>query len=298
MGHSHSHSHEDYENHSDASGLKMAFWLNFIFSLIEFIGGILTNSMAILSDALHDLGDAFVILLSWRLEKFSQKKPDLRYTYGYQRFSLLGALITGLVLAVGAALIIRESIPRLFSTPEVHTSGMLALAILGLSVNLAAMLRLRHGGGLNQRMVMLHLLEDTIGWIAVLLGAVAIWLWGYGWIDPLLSIAINIFILYRVYGNLKETLDILMQRSPEGLNRDVLENEILSIRGVKALHALHLWSLNGQEHILSVHIVVSPNLNNAGKADLKRTIKSLLLRYRVKNATIEFETEEETCDCR
>lgn len=289
-GHVHSiHGH-------DTQGLRLAFWLNLLFAIAEFIGGLFTNSMAILSDAFHDLGDAAVILMSWRFEKYSQRDPDSKFTYGYTRFSLLGALMTGLVLAIGSGLIIRESIPRLFDTPKVKADFMVIIAVVGVIINSFAMLRLRKDAdGMNRRMIMLHMLEDVLGWVAVLIGAIFIWAFEIPIIDPILSIGINLFILYRVFKNLKETIDILMQRSPK-VDQATLAQKITALPNVVTLHALQLWSLDGTQHILSTHLVIKKSLKDSERSQLKRKIKALLEDFNVHNATIEFETEEEPCE--
>ena len=172
--HSHSHSHaHHHDHHGDVKNIKVAFFLNFGFAIIEIIGGFLTNSVAILSDAVHDLGDSLSLGLAWYFQKYSRKKSDSTYTYGYRRFSLVGALANSLVLIVGSILILTEAIPRIFNPQQAHPQGMMMLAVLGIAVNGVAMLRLRRGKSLNEKVVSLHLMEDVLGWIAVLVGAIA-----------------------------------------------------------------------------------------------------------------------------
>ena len=193
--HNHNHSH----HHEDVKNIKVAFSLNLMFTIIEFVGGFLTNSMAILSDAVHDLGDSFSLGLSWYFQKIAKRPRTKNYTYGYKRFSLLGAIINSVILVVGSVLILMNAIPRLFHPQQPDVKGMLLLAVLGVIVNGAAVLRLRKGRSLNERVVSPHLLEDVLGWLAVLVGAGIMYFVDAPFIDPLLSIAISAFILFNVY---------------------------------------------------------------------------------------------------
>ncbi|MCS6983965.1 MAG: cation diffusion facilitator family transporter [Leptospiraceae bacterium] len=287
-----SHQHEHH------SPIALAFWLNLSFAVIEILGGFYTNSMAILSDALHDLGDVFLLFLSWQLEKFSQRKPDYRYHYGYQRYSLLAALLTGVVLTVGAVLVLRESIPRLWEGSPVHVPGMVLLALLGVIVNTLAASRFVGKRRLNQKMIQLHLMEDVFGWLAVLAGALAMWYWNIMWVDPALAIGLNFFIIYNVYRNLKETVTILMQKAPAEVDTKILEKEISRISGVCDIHALYLWTLDGQEHILSLHVVIDKQYPPEKLALIKKKIREKLSRYHIHHATIEIEFKREKCESR
>jgi len=190
--------HHRHHPAGDTGNLKTAFFLNFAFTIIEIIGGILTNSVAILSDAIHDFGDSLSLGLAWYLQKLSKKGRNSTFTYGYKRFSLLGAIITSLVLVIGSVIILYEAIPRLFQPEPAHVPGMIGMAILGVIVNGAAVWRTRSGQSMNEQVVSWHLLEDVLGWMAVLLGAVLMYFFDAPIIDPLLSIGITLFILYNV----------------------------------------------------------------------------------------------------
>ncbi|MDO5524182.1 MAG: cation diffusion facilitator family transporter [Bacteroidia bacterium] len=287
--HNHSHSHEDVKN------IKVAFFLNLSFTIIEFIGGILTNSMAILSDAVHDLGDSFSLGLSWYFQKVAKRPRTKHYTYGYKRFSLMGAVINSVILLVGSVLILIHAVPRLFNPQQPDVKGMLLLAILGVIVNGAAMLRLRKGHSLNEKVVSLHLLEDVLGWLAVLLGAGIMYFVDAPFIDPLLSIAIAVFILSNVYKNIRQSLRIILQGSPDRVDVDEIEKSIQAIEGVQAVHDLHVWSVDGEYNVLTVHVVLTSVLPNEEIQVLKRTIREKLFSLDVQHSTIEFETPGEEC---
>lgn len=278
--------------------LARAFWLNLAFAIFEVFGGFFTNSLAILTDALHDFGDAAVIFFAWQLEKLSRKKPDHKYHYGYQRYSLLAALVTGFILALGSLLIIKESLPRIWQTTEVYAPGMLFFALVGIFVNFYAIHHLHKEKGLNQKMVKLHLLEDAFGWIVVFFGSIVIWIWQVHWVDPLLSIGLNLFILYNVFRNLWQTFGILMQRAPQNITREDLERELSVIPEIENIHALYLWSLDGHEHILSLHVVLKRKYSAEKIAQIKKEIRQRLCPYNISHATIELEFQKEPCESR
>ena len=288
--HSHHHHHEDVKN------IQVAFFLNFTFTIIEFVGGILTNSVAILSDAVHDLGDSFSLGLSWYFQKVAKRPRSKSYTYGYKRFSLLGAVINSVVLLVGSVIILMNAIPRLFHPQQPDVKGMLLLAVLGVIVNGAAMLRLRKGHSLNEKVVSLHLLEDVLGWIAVLVGAGIMYFVDAPFIDPLLSIGISVFILSNVYRNIRQSLRIILQGSPERLKVDEIEQTLLKIENVAGIHDLHVWSVDGEYNVLTLHVVLSGALPIENTHRLKSDIRKKLLSMDIHHSTIEFEMPDEVCE--
>ncbi|HIA00508.1 MAG TPA: cation transporter, partial [Myxococcales bacterium] len=190
-----SHCHHHHDHHS-TDNIAVAFYLNLCFTIIELIGGLFTNSLAILADAIHDLGDTIALGFSFFMEKLAKKHPDELFSYGYQRFSLLAALVTALVLVIGSAFIVVESIPRLLHPEDVHSQGMLLLALFGIAFNGLAALRLRHGKTLNEQAVSLHMIEDMLGWVGVLLTAIAIEIWQLTFLDPLFSLLFSLYILF------------------------------------------------------------------------------------------------------
>ncbi len=292
-GHSHGHSHG---HHHEGSNIKVAFFLNLGFSIIEIVGGFFTNSVAILSDALHDLGDSFSLALAWYFQKLSKKKRDARFSYGYRRFSLLGALINSVILLIGSIYVISESVQRIITPEEADARGMLLLAILGIAVNGLAMLRLRKGHSLNERAVALHLLEDVLGWAAVLVGSVVMLFVHVPVLDPILSLAIAYYILFNIYRNLRDTLRVILQGTPASVDTAKVEKAILKTEGVQAVHDLHLWTIDGEMHILTVHVVVQPVLDKPRLIALKQNIKDKLKSLDIQHATLEMELPDETCE--
>ncbi len=288
--HTHHHDH-----HEDVKNIKTAFFLNLSFTLIEFIGGILTNSMAILSDAVHDLGDSFSLGLAWYFQKLAKKKSNKIYTYGYKRFSLMGAVINSIVLIVGSVLILVHALPRLFSPQQPDTGGMLLLAVFGVIVNGAAVLRLRKGHSINERVVSLHMLEDVLGWVAVLIGAGIMHFTDLPVIDPILSIAIAVFILYNVFRNMKESWRIILQGSPSRIDTDEIMKMIESYPEIQSVHDVHLWSADGEYNVMTVHVVLNEPLPMTALHSLKDSIRRKLEEHDIQHVTIEFETAGEDC---
>jgi cobalt-zinc-cadmium efflux system protein len=281
------------------AGIRIAFFLNISFTIIEIVGGFWTNSLAILSDALHDLGDSFSLGLSWYLEKFSLRPRDEKFSYGYRRFSLLAALINLTVLLLGSILIILEAIPRLVHPEHSNARGMVGIAIVGILVNGLAMLRLRQSGkALNIRTVMLHLLEDVLGWTAVLLVGIVLIFRDVHILDPLLSLLIIVYVLINLTRNLKKTFRLLLQGVPEDLSLTSLENEIRKIDGILSVHHTHAWSLDGEHHILTTHAVISASSNKKDIMRIKKEVRKIGLLRDVEHVTIEIEFEDEKCGVR
>lgn len=248
MKHSHGIEHVETRN------LKIAFFLNLGFTIIELIGGFFTNSVAIMSDAAHDLGDTFSLGFAWYFQHIAKKDGDEKYTYGYRRYSVLGALITLLVLLLGCVFILSEAIPRLVNPQAVDATGMFFLAILGIGVNLLAMMQLRKGQSLNEKVGALHLLEDVLGWVAVLIGSTVMYFFDLPIIDPILSIGIAILILINVYTNIRTTLDILLQRTPKNISIDTITDVIMEEKDVRLVDDIHLWTLDGSYHIMTADL--------------------------------------------
>lgn len=291
MGSNHSHNHQ----HDSTKNIKVAFFLNVTFTVFEIIGGFWTNSMAILSDAVHDLGDSLSLGLSWYLDKKSKQDANNRFSFGYRRFSLLGALINGIVLISGSIFLLFEIIPRLIEPQHSNAKGMLVFAIFGIIVNGAAVLRVKGGKTLNERVVSLHLLEDVLGWVAVLIVSIILLFWDIPILDPILSILILSYVLFNVVKNLKETLLVFLQGVPSDIDLPSLESKISEIDNVVSVHQLQLWSLDGAEHVLTIHVVIKEGTSVNEIISLKRNVKALLNESQVEHATIEIEFENEDC---
>ena len=276
--------------------IAIAFWLNLIFALVEFVGAFFTNSVAIASDAVHDLSDSFALGMSWYLERYSNKGRDHRFSFGYKRFSLLGALINCLVLILGSILILRETIPRLFNPQVVHADGMIGLALVGILFNGYAAFKLHHGHSHNENILSLHFLEDVLGWIAVLIVAFAMKLGDYAFLDPLLSLGIAAFIIWNAGKRLKTTLKIFLQSIPDDLNLGLIEQKLRAHVEVLGVHDTHVWSLDGRHHVLSTHITVEPGLSPEITKNLKHRIKQDLDIMGIQHVTLELECEGSECN--
>ncbi|MFA6867225.1 MAG: cation diffusion facilitator family transporter [Clostridia bacterium] len=278
MGHNHSH------NHSKSSNIAVAFFLNFGFAILEIFGGIITRSVAIMSDAVHDFGDSLTLGLSWIFEKKAKKKPDEKYTYGYKRLPVVGALINILVLSLGTAFVIYKAINAIITPNEVMSKGMFILSIFGILTNGLAVFRMKGSKKLLDKTVMLHLLEDLLGWIAVFIVSIIIYFTNFYLLDPILSLCISVFLIINIYNNVKESIVIIMQASPnKGLTKEI-ENELLGIEGVKEIQQLHIWSFDGEENVLTVKIVIDDNTN---RENLLNDAKQLLKEKNINQTTIE-----------
>ena len=293
--HHHGHNHGHHHDHGDVKNIRAAFFLNLSFTIIEFVGGLITNSVAILSDAVHDLGDSFSLGLSWYFQKVAKRPRTKEYTYGYKRFSLLGAVINSVVLLVGSILILVHAVPRLFNPQHPDVKGMLLLAVLGVIINGLAVFRLRKGSSINERVVSLHMLEDVLGWLAVLIGAAIMYFVDATVIDPLLSILISLYILYNVYRNIRQSLRIILQASPSELDMEEVKRSLQEIEEVQGIHDLHAWSVDGEYNVMTIHVVLRSALTMEEQHRLKLMIRDKLLALGVQHCTIEFEVVDEEC---
>ncbi|RWZ52316.1 cation transporter [Halobacillus fulvus] len=291
MGHHHHHHHVD----TTTGKIKVAFFLNFGFTIIEIIGGLLTNSMAILSDALHDLGDSLSLGLAWFLQKFSQKEQTPDFSFGYKRFSLLAALINSVVLIVGSVFILTEAIPRLLNPEQPNTLGMMALAVLGILVNGAAVFRLRGGDSMNQKVMTWHLLEDVLGWVAVLIVSIVMTFADLPILDPIASIGITVFILYNVLKNFIKTMRLFLEAVPDHIDLDDIVEQMNAVTDIKSTHHTHLWSMDGEHHAFSTHVVVAADASKDEICGVKENIKGILEPIHLEHVTIEVEYEDEPC---
>lgn len=290
------HSHHHHHTSDEASNrLGWVFFLNLGFTVIEFIGGWLTNSTAIMADAVHDLGDSLSIGSAWLLHRLGNRPADTRFTYGYKRLSLLGALINGIVLVVGSLWVLSIALPRLANPVMPHTEGMLALAVLGVAVNGYAAYRLSGGKTLNERVLNWHLLEDVLGWVAVLIIAVVMQFVDWPILDPLLSVGFTLFILFNVLRTLWTTLQLFIQAVPEPDLLDKIRTALSEVNGVEALHHLHLWSLDGEHHVLTAHIVVCDAGILPAYDQFKSRLRLALEPFELAHTTLEIELTEEVC---
>jgi cobalt-zinc-cadmium efflux system protein len=289
--HSHNHNHDD----QSSSRIAWAFVLNFCFTIIEFIGGWLTNSTAIMADAVHDLGDTLSIGMAWLLNKLSGKKADEKFSYGYRRFSLLSSLINGFVLIAGSIWVLSEALPRLQNPEMPNAEGMLVLAIFGVIVNGFAAFKLSKGKTLNERVLNWHLLEDVLGWVAVLIVSITLLFVELPILDPILSIVFTLFILFNVIKNIYQTVNLFLQAMPDKEIKNSIVKKLYELSGVEEVHHFHFWSLDGEHHVLTAHIKLSERINSERIIEIKRNIKKVLENYELEHTTIEFEYPEESC---
>ncbi len=268
-----------------------AFLLNLGFSVFELVGGLFTGSVAIISDALHDFGDAISIGLSWILERKSHGKPDAAHSYGYSRYSVLGAAITNLILLGGSVLVIYNAVLRILNPVDLNSSGMILMAVLGAGMNLAAAWFTHGGESLNEKAVNLHMLEDVLGWVVVLIGAIVIRFTNFTLIDPLMSIGVAIFILIHAVQGMGEVLDVFLEKTPRDVDTQELAENLLHINHVLDVHHLHVWSLDGASHCASLHVVAE----DCDPVRLKAMIRAEFAAHDISHVTIEVEREGERC---
>lgn len=297
MAHAHGHHHHGHEHaHAQTEGnISFAFWLNTLFALVEFVGGLYTNSVAILSDSLHDLGDSLSLGLSWYFHRKSRQRRDSVFSYGYRRFSLLGACISGFVLLTGSVFIIRESVERLFAPEQPDARGMLVLAVIGVVFNGLALFRLKKGSSVSERVLALHFVEDVLGWVAVLIGSIVMMFADVPWLDPVLSLGIAVYVLYHVYGNLRSVFKILLQAIPEDVDETTIREKLRAVPGVCDVHDIHAWSMDGQYNIMTLHVVVLAGTPLTEVEKIKHEVRHELEHLNLHHATIEMETEGQPC---
>lgn len=271
--------------------ILVAFLLNITFSIIELVGGIFTNSISIISDSVHDFGDAVSIGLSYFLEKFSKKKPNKQYTYGYLRYSILGSLITTVILLTGSIFVIYEGVNRLINPVNINYNGMIIFAVFGVVINFLAAYFTKDGDSLNQKAVNLHMLEDVLGWIIVLVGSILMKFTNINYIDSIMSIIVSLFIMYNSFKNLIQIFDVFMEKIPNNISIDDIKKAILKIDNIKDVHHIHVWSMDGVNNYATMHIVTSIKDYDI----VKNEVKNKLNEMNIKHATIELENKK---DCK
>lgn len=307
--HSHDHIHGSADNHDHHHGgllhhhhqgesvgrMQFAFFLNLGFAIFELVGGFWTNSIAITTDAIHDFGDAFALLMAIILEKISHKKSDPKYSYGYRRFSVLGAVLTGSILCIGSIIVLINAIPRLLSPEQPHVNGMIGMAVFGVLVNGIAAYRVSKGESLNERMIMWHMMEDVMGWVLVLIGAVVMKFYHLPQIDAALGILLALWILYNVFRNLREAVKVFLMALPTSVQIQEVEEKVGLVPAVLGVHHSHLWSLDGEQHVYTAHIVVSHQTSAIEMDRIKSDVKAGLKSFGIVEATLELEFDNSHC---
>lgn len=272
--------------------ILIAFILNMAFSIFELIGGIFTNSISIISDAVHDFGDALSIGISLVLEKISKKKPNETYTYGYVRYSVLGALITTIVLTLGSIFVIIGGINRILNPETINYDGMIIFAIFGVIINFLAAYFTREGDSLNQKAVNLHMLEDVLGWVVVLIGSILMKFTDISLIDSIMSIGIALFILINAFKNMKSILDLFLEKTPKNISVEEIKKHLLEIKGIIDVHHVHIWSIDGYNNYSTMHVVT----DEKNIKELKNKIREEMNEHGICHTTIEIEDKDDICD--
>lgn len=270
--------------------ILIAFILNLCFSIFEFAGGIITGSVAITADAVHDIGDAISIGTSLVLEKKSKKQPDEIYTYGYSRLSVLGGFITVCVLLVGSVGVIYCSILKLMSPTSINYEGMIVFSIVGIIVNFVAAYFTHGGNSFNQKAVNLHMLEDVLGWCVVLIGAIVMKFTNCYIIDPIMSVGVAIFILINAFKALKGIYELFMEKIPRGISLSEIKSHLTEIEGIEDVHHIHIRTIDGDKIYATLHIV-----SDEEGALIKEKVREELSHFGISHTTIETEKTTEKC---
>lgn len=279
----------DTHHHHKKAGENLAFvfFMNLTFNIIVIAGGLATNSMAILADCIHDFSDTISIALAWVLERVAQKDSTDKYSYGYQRFSILGAVIISVFVIVMAFVILSEAIPRLFSPEGVDAGGMLLIAIVGIVFKSLSVYRLHGGETFNERAILLHQMGDIFEWIAILILSLVLMFWdGAPYLDPFVSIGIALWLIFNLGRNLYKSVEVLLQKTPDNFNVDEFKSQILEIKGVNAIDDFHIWSLDGIDSVMTLKVDVDFSEN---VEEIKKEIYTISNRYHVVDITIELD---------
>ncbi len=291
--HNHEHGHH---HHAHGNNILAACLLNLFFVILEIIGGIFTHSISIVSEAIHDIGDTISLFVAFILDKISQKKPDKNYTYGYHRYSLLGSLVTAVVLLIGSAVMIINAIERIKNPVEINYDGMFIVAIIGFVINLLGFKITHKTSHVNEKMVSLHLLEDTLKWIVVILISIIMKFTNVALIDPIASIIITLYILYEVIKNLKEVFEIMLDKVPKDIKIDEIIPTLKEKFKIVDAHHIHVWTLDGEKNFLTMHLVVEKDTKSDKIIEIKKDIKEFLNDKNIEHVTIEIEYEDENCN--
>ena len=279
----------DTHHHHKKAGENLAFvfFMNLTFNIIVIIGALLTNSMAILSDFIHDLSDIISIAVAWFLERVSQRESSDNYSYGYQRFSILGAVITSVFVIFMAFVILSEAIPRLFAPEGVDAGGMMIISIIGLLFKSLSVYRLHKGETFNEKTIFFHQLGDIFEWVAILILSVVLMFWkGASYLDPFVSIGIAIWLIFNLGRNLIKSLQVLLQKTPDHFDVEEFKTSINAIEGVDAIDDFHVWSLDGIDSVLTLKVSIS---DWESQEEIKKEIYAIASKYHIVDVTIEFE---------
>lgn len=270
--------------------ILIAFILNLSFAIFELFGGVLTNSVAIMSDAVHDIGDAASIGFAYFLERKSRKQPDDEYTYGYLRYSAFAGFVTTVILTVGSIMVIINAVYNIIAPKPIDYNKMIVFAIVGVVVNFTAALFTHKGESINQKAVNLHMLEDVLGWVVVLVGAVVMRFTDFALIDPLMSIGVAVFILFNAVKNMKKVLDLFLMKAPKNVSIEKVKSCVSEVEGVLSVHHIHIFSMDTVNNYASMHIVT-----DSDHISVKDAVRNALKECGISHVTLELESENEHC---
>lgn len=279
----------DTHHHHKKAGENLAFvfFMNLTFNILVIVGGLATNSMAILADCIHDMADTISIALAWVLEHIAQKDSTDKYSYGYQRFSILGAVIISVFVIIMALVILHEAIPRIFHPESVDAEGMLIVAVVGIIFKSVSVYRLHGAETFNEKAILFHQLGDVFEWVAVLILSLVLMFWdGAPYLDPFVSIGIALWLIVNLGRNLYKSVEVLLQKTPDYFDVDEFKTQILVIDGVNAIENFHIWSLDGIDSVMTLKVDVDFGKN---VEEIKKEIYGISNRYHVVDITIEFD---------
>lgn len=279
----------DTHHHHKKAGENLAFvfFMNLTFNIIVILGGLATNSMAILADCIHDMSDTISIAFAWFLERVSQKDSNDKYSYGYQRFSILGSVIISVFVIVMALIILQEAIPRLFSPEGIDAGGMLLVAIVGIIFKSISVHRLHGGETFNEKAILFHQMGDVFEWIAILILSLVLMFWdGAQYLDPFVSIGIALWLIFNLGRTLFKSIEVLLQKTPDNFEVNEFKQSILAIDGVKGIDDFHIWSLDGIDSVMTLKVNVDFGEN---VEEIKKEIYNISNKYHIIDITIEFD---------
>ena len=278
--------------------LGLAFLINSIFVIFELAGGMWTGSIAVMSDAVHDFGDSLFLGTSFLIQKISGRRHDSKFTYGYRRFSLLASIFNGVVLIAGSVVILYESFSRLFEEHEVYAPGVIMLAVPGILINGYGAYRVSEGKTILEKTVSLHLLEDVLGWVVILISGIVMSYYELPFLDPVLSIILISFTLWNSLRLMLKTVYLFLQGVPDSLDLKKIEKKILSMTGIHSVHAYHAWSLDGDNNVVTMHVVLYSKVKDNRINNIRREVRTILSEYNINHSTVEIEKEEDYCENR
>lgn len=279
----------DTHHHHKKAGQNLAFvfFMNLAFNIIVIVAGLATNSIAILADCIHDVSDTISIAVAWIMEKVAQKDSSDKYSYGYQRFSILGAVIISVFVIFMALVILNEAIPRLFVPEEVDAGGMLLIAVVGLIFKSISVYRLHKGETFNEKAILFHQLGDIFEWLAILILGIVLMFWeGASYLDPFVSIGIALWLIFNLGRNFYKSVCVLLQKTPDFFDVEEFKTGVLNIPDVNAIDDFHVWSLDGIDSVLTLKVAID---NWQRQEEIKKEIYDVASKYHIVDITIEFD---------